>query len=194
MQVLDLHISTFLSDPPKREPVHATRKHSTPPPYAVPNGIARWEHATPAISHSQCVVVFSRNGIAQVFGLSGYVVSTAKSQLKQVYNGRSLIDTEGASTTRQPCRLNHQKHIPCPVRSPFPSIFIFHFQDIPWVKAFVNDKLITWLLSAKHGQALLVYHYKRVTRISIQNIKADMQQLVFNHFLLLSAHIIGLKW
>jgi hypothetical protein len=31
----------------------------------------------------------------------------------------TLIDTDGTSTTRQPCRLNHQRHNPCHVRSPF---------------------------------------------------------------------------
>ena len=69
------------SDPPKREPVRTTREHSTPPPCSVPDGILTgWVHATPAISHAQCAVVFSHNGIAEVSGLPEYVVGTSKSR------------------------------------------------------------------------------------------------------------------
>ena len=70
----------FHSDPPKRELVCATREYSTPPPCAVLDGFTGWVHATLAISHSQCVVVFSHNGIAKVSGLPEYVASTTRSQ------------------------------------------------------------------------------------------------------------------
>jgi hypothetical protein len=68
------------SDPPKRQPVCATRKHITPPPYVIPDVSAGWVHATLAISHSQCAIVFSHDGIAEVLGLLEYVAGTAKSQ------------------------------------------------------------------------------------------------------------------
>ena len=42
---INLHL-----DPPKREPVCATREHSTPPPYAAPSGFTGCVHATLAIS------------------------------------------------------------------------------------------------------------------------------------------------
>jgi hypothetical protein len=151
MQVPNLHISTFLSDHPKYEPVHATWKCSTPPPYAVPDDIVGWVHATPIISHSQCMVVFSRNGIAKVFGLLGYVVTTTKSRLTQVHNGWSSIDIDGTSTTRQPCRLNHQKHIHVPSGLHFHLFLYSTFKTFHEWRTFVNDKLITQLLSAKHG-------------------------------------------
>ena len=40
----------LLSDPPKHEPVYATREHSTPPPCATPGGFTGCVHATLAIS------------------------------------------------------------------------------------------------------------------------------------------------
>jgi len=135
------------SDPPKREPVCATQEHSTPPPYTTPGGFTACVYATLTISHTQCVVVFSHNGIAEVLGLLEYVASTTKSRLTQVYNGRSLI----TSTTRQPCRLNHQRQNPCPVRSQFNINLIM---VLPWPisraeKSKVNmfDETIIRLLS-----------------------------------------------
>jgi hypothetical protein len=86
MQVLDLHISTLSKDPPKHEPVYDTREYSTPPPCVVPDGFIGWVYATLTISHSQCVVIFSHNGIAKVSGLPEYVAGTVKSQPRQVYN------------------------------------------------------------------------------------------------------------
>jgi hypothetical protein len=74
MQVLDLHISTIPSDCPKHELVRATREYSTPLPYPI---LVGWVHATLAISHSQCTVVFSYNAIADVFRLTeGMQLST----------------------------------------------------------------------------------------------------------------------
>ena len=52
-------------------------------------------HATLTISHTQCAVVFSHNGIAEVSGLPEYVASTTSHDHKQPYNDRSLIDTDG---------------------------------------------------------------------------------------------------
>ena len=72
---INLHL-----DPPKHEPFRATWEHSTPPPYVILDVFIGWVHATLAISHSQCAVVFSHNGIAKVLGLLEYVASTAKSQ------------------------------------------------------------------------------------------------------------------
>ena len=43
------YINLYL-DPPKREPVYATREHSTPPPCATPGGFIGCVHATLAIS------------------------------------------------------------------------------------------------------------------------------------------------
>ena len=68
------------SDPPKHEPIRATREHSTPPPYVILDVSVGWVHATLAISHCQCTVVFSHNGIAKVSGLSEYVIGIAKSR------------------------------------------------------------------------------------------------------------------
>ena len=68
------------SDPLKREPVYATREYSTPPSYVIRDVFVRWVHTTLAISHSQCAVSFSYNGIAEILGLPEYVASTAKSQ------------------------------------------------------------------------------------------------------------------
>ena len=67
------------SDPPKHEPVYATREYSTAPPCVVPNRFTGWVHATLAISHPQCAVVFSHNGIAEILGLPKYVAGTTKS-------------------------------------------------------------------------------------------------------------------
>ena len=72
---INLHL-----DLPKREPVYATREHSTPPPYATPSGFIGCVHTTLTISHAQCPVVFSHNGIAKVLGLPKYVASTTKSR------------------------------------------------------------------------------------------------------------------
>ena len=72
---INLHL-----DPPKQEPVYATREYSTPPPCATPGGFTGCVHATLTISHAQCAVVFLHNGIAEVSGLLEYVVSTAKSR------------------------------------------------------------------------------------------------------------------
>ena len=88
---INLHL-----DPPEREPVCATREHSTPPPYATPSGFTGWVHATLTISHAQCVVVFSHNRIVEVLGLSEYVASTTSHDHKWTYNDRSLINTGGA--------------------------------------------------------------------------------------------------
>ena len=55
------------SDPPKRELVCATREHSTPPPCTTPGGFTGCVHATLTISHTQCAVVFSHNGIAEAY-------------------------------------------------------------------------------------------------------------------------------
>jgi len=71
MQVPDLHISTIPMNPPKHELDRTTRELSTPPPCSIPDGyLAGWVHATPTISHSQCAVVFSHNGIAGVLRLT----------------------------------------------------------------------------------------------------------------------------
>jgi hypothetical protein len=103
------------SDPPKCEPVCATREHSTPPPYLIPIG---WVHATLTISHAQCAVVFSHNGITEVSGLPKYVASGKVLTTHRPTSARSLIDTNGTSTTRQPGWLNYQRQIPCPAQSP----------------------------------------------------------------------------
>ena len=71
MQVPDLHISTIPMDPPKHELDRTTLEHSTPPPYAVLDGIAGWVHATPAISPLPVCVINSHNGIAKVLRLTG---------------------------------------------------------------------------------------------------------------------------
>ena len=65
---------------PKCELVCATREHNTPPPYATPGGFLGWVHTTLTVSHAQCTVVFSHNGIAKVLGLPKYVASTTRSQ------------------------------------------------------------------------------------------------------------------
>jgi hypothetical protein len=70
--------STYInphSDPQKRERVRAAREHSTPLPYAVPDGIAWWVHATLTISPLPVRIVCSHNGIAEVLGLPKYVAS-----------------------------------------------------------------------------------------------------------------------
>ena len=72
------YINLYLN-PPKREPICATREHSTPPPCATPGGFTGRVHATLAISHAQCAVVFSHNGIAEILGLLEYVASTTRS-------------------------------------------------------------------------------------------------------------------
>jgi hypothetical protein len=59
----------------------ATREHSTPPPYATPGGFTGCVHATLTISHAQCAVVFSHNGIAEVLVLPEYVANTTRSGL-----------------------------------------------------------------------------------------------------------------
>jgi hypothetical protein len=82
----------------KREPVCASREYSTPPPCATPDRFTRWVHASLAISHSQCVVVFSHNGIAKVLGLSEYVVSTTKSQPHTSLQ-RTILNWHKRSTT-----------------------------------------------------------------------------------------------
>jgi hypothetical protein len=64
---INLHL-----DPPKHELVRTTREHNTPLPYQIPIG---WVQATLAISHAQCTVIFSHNGIAEVSGLPEYVAS-----------------------------------------------------------------------------------------------------------------------
>jgi hypothetical protein len=90
--------------------------------------------------HSQCAVVLSHNGIAKVLGLPEYVASTTKSRLTQVYNEWSSIDTDRTKTIRQPCRLNHQRHIPRPVQSPFSSIHISLL--VPEMGTISNDEAI----------------------------------------------------
>jgi hypothetical protein len=57
------------------------------------DGFTRWVHATLAISHSQCVVFFSHNGIVEELGLPEYVASTCKNLDPRANNERSLIDT-----------------------------------------------------------------------------------------------------
>ena len=94
------------SDPPKRELVCATWEHSTPPPCATPGGSTWWVHATLTISHAQCAIVFSHNGIAEVSGLTEYVASTTSHDHKRPYNDRSLINTGRTSTTRRTCLPN----------------------------------------------------------------------------------------
>ena len=87
------------SDPPKHESVRATREHNTPPPYVILDVSVGWVHATLAISHSQCAVVFSHNGIAEISGLLEYVASTTKSRLTQVYNGTVLNQHRRGTTS-----------------------------------------------------------------------------------------------
>ena len=71
----------------------------------------------PPSLHSQCAVVLSHNGIAKVLRLTkGMQLSTFNLD-QQVYNERSSTNTDETSTTEQPCRLNHQKHHPRPIRS-----------------------------------------------------------------------------
>ena len=67
-------------DPQKSEPICATREHSTPPPWATPGGFTGCVHITLTISHAQCAIAFSHNGIAKVLGLPKYVASTTKSR------------------------------------------------------------------------------------------------------------------
>ena len=67
------------SDRLEREPVCATREYNTPPPCAIPDRFTGWVHATLTIFHSQCVVVFSYNGVAKVLGLPEYMAGTTKS-------------------------------------------------------------------------------------------------------------------
>jgi hypothetical protein len=102
------------SDPPKHEPVCATREHTTPPPCATPSRFTRCVHATLTISHAQYTVVFSHNGIAEILGLPEYVASTAKSRPHiglQQYGPQST--QAGRCTTGYPCPPTHQRHISC---------------------------------------------------------------------------------
>jgi len=108
----------------------------------------------PPSLHSHCAVVLSHNGIAEVLRLTeGMQLSTFNLD-QQVYNERSSTDTDETSMTGQPCQLNHQKHIPCPVRSPFPSIFIVNFSRHFLSKEplrMMNSSLDSYQLSmAKH--------------------------------------------
>ena len=115
-------------DPPKCELVYATQEYSAPPPWAAPGGFIGCVHATLTISHAQCVVVFSHNGIAEVSGLPEYVTSTTKSRSQQVYNERSLTDTGGA--LRQDSILDTRKES---TRSQIKFMIIIKPQDQPWV-------------------------------------------------------------
>ena len=69
MQVPDLHISTFIRI--LQNVNRSTLPESTVLHLLVPflDGFTGCVHATLAISHSQCVVVFSHDGIAKVLGL-----------------------------------------------------------------------------------------------------------------------------
>ena len=49
-------------------------------PSPTPSGSTGCVHATLTISHAQCIVVFSHNGIAEVLGLPEYVASTTRSR------------------------------------------------------------------------------------------------------------------
>ena len=115
------------SDPPEREPVCATREYSTPPPYAIPDGFTWWVHATLTISHSQCAVVFSHNGIAKVSGLLEYVIGTAKSRPQAALQW-SILNRHRQST---PLRL-HSRCKP-PARSQFKFITNIKPQGLPRV-------------------------------------------------------------
>ena len=108
----------------------------------------------PPSLHSQCAVVLFHNGIAEVLRLTDGMQLSTFNLDQQVYNERSSTDTDGTSTIGQPCWLNHQKHIPCHVRSPFPSIFIFNFSRHFLSKEplrMMNSSLDSYQLSmAKH--------------------------------------------
>jgi hypothetical protein len=88
MQVLDLHISTltWILQNVNGAPLENTVLY-------LPAPTQRFHRMGTLLSpslHSQCAVVLSHNGIAEVLGLPEYVASTAKSQLTQVYNGTVL--------------------------------------------------------------------------------------------------------
>jgi hypothetical protein len=143
MQVLDLHISTIPLNPPKHESVRATREHSTPPPYPIPVG---WVHATLAISHSQCVVIFSHNRIAEVPRLTeGMQLSTfnliSKSTIGTVLNRyrRSTTSRQHSCCKLTPTR-SHINQISCSIKS------FLRKENIA-----SNDELIIRLLEAKQG-------------------------------------------
>jgi hypothetical protein len=51
--------------------------------------------------HSQCAVVLSHNGIAEVLGLAEFVVNTTSHNHKRAYNDRSSIGTSRISMTRR---------------------------------------------------------------------------------------------
>jgi hypothetical protein len=113
---------------PKPEPVYTTWEHNTPPLYATAGGSTGWVHATLTISHAQCVIVFSSNGIAEILGLPEHVARIIKSWSQQAYNERSLTDTGGA--LRQDSILGASKES---AWSQIKFMIIIKTQDQPWV-------------------------------------------------------------
>ena len=145
--VLGLTYINLYLDPPKREPICATREHSTPPPCTTPGGFIGWVHTTLTISHAQCAVVFSHNRIAKVSGLPGYMASTISHDHKRPYNDWSLIDTGGA--LRQDSILDASEES---AQSQIKFMIIIKPQGIPWVRTFETNLLLnSYLVSmTKH--------------------------------------------
>jgi hypothetical protein len=140
------------SDPPKPEWVRATQEHSTPLTYCqprcfCPSQIRRaWVHATLVISPLLVRGCLSHNRIDEVSGLPEYVASCKVSTTHMPTSVRSLIDTNGTSTTRQPDRLNHQRQFPYPARSlinPHSSLTINIFHEY---RIIANDENTIQLL------------------------------------------------
>jgi hypothetical protein len=118
------------SDPPKCEPVYATQEHSTPPPWVIrPRRIhrmcTRYSHHLRRPMHSLWPI------------LQGLDHTVA-------YNERSSIDTDRTITTRQPYRLNHQRHNSCPIRSQFNINLIM---VLPWLIRRAEKSKVNMLLS-----------------------------------------------
>jgi hypothetical protein len=100
--VLKLHISTLTWILLNGNRSSATREHSTHFTASfVHDGFtgACYTILSPSL-HSQCAVIVSHKGIAQMLGLPEYVASTASHDHRQLYNDRSLIDTSGVTTSR----------------------------------------------------------------------------------------------
>jgi hypothetical protein len=96
-----LHTSTLTQILHYGKRSSATREHSTHSTASfVPDGFIGvcYTILSPSL-HSQCVVVISHKGIAQMLALPGYVASTTNHDHKQAYNERSLTDTDGVTTS-----------------------------------------------------------------------------------------------
>jgi hypothetical protein len=101
MQVLDQHISIFtriLQNMNRSALLESTVLHLATS--FVRDGFTGCVTLLSPSPHSQCAVVFSANGIAEILGLPEYMASTAKSWLTQVYNGTVLNRHRRGTTSR----------------------------------------------------------------------------------------------